>query len=518
MGILKINGTTIIQYAGSNFNEGLRINRASNDLWSIIHLGGAKDSIEGTCDGGWLLASNATGNFVLTHNGSSDNNGLVLQKDSAVMTYKGNTILHSGNYTSYTVTKTGTGASGTWGINITGNSATADYPKGFAAKTTSSTWGAISSSNYGLITEWDAGTGSNKGAVAFMAYPDSTTVSIKIDGYFYQNEGNYRVIDTSGGIISNNIGQNNHDGILKIVNTNTNSIAYHSPLRIMSAAVGTQLVMLGPANSEKNAGYIGFYNSGTSGSNNNFLTLGLYAVDNAINIYGSGKIGFWSASPAQPFSFYSKYNTATGCVADFWSNFSDASFIYFGGEGKSTYSMSVGYYKGLAAISNEATYARIGVTDAGKPQYWSSSTSGKYDLVVGSGYQNSGPIKLTTGAGISTASNNYISAGRGYSTGSGLYGIKLVATEQNDAISGIGQDCLGKAYELSVCAALGEGGQGYITFCGHKIASPTTYTELGFFDGIGNFKFNGSLVGVNGTGYGTTFPAVHYVGQIFFKI
>ena len=34
-------------------------------------------------------------------------------------------ILDSGNYTSYTVTKTGSGASGTWGINISGNAATA---------------------------------------------------------------------------------------------------------------------------------------------------------------------------------------------------------------------------------------------------------------------------------------------------------------------------------------------------------------------------------------------------------
>jgi hypothetical protein len=33
------------------------------------------------------------------------------------------TILHDGNYTDYTVTKTGTGASGTWGISITGSSA-----------------------------------------------------------------------------------------------------------------------------------------------------------------------------------------------------------------------------------------------------------------------------------------------------------------------------------------------------------------------------------------------------------
>lgn len=35
------------------------------------------------------------------------------------------TILHSGNYTSYSPSLTGTGASGTWGINITGNAATA---------------------------------------------------------------------------------------------------------------------------------------------------------------------------------------------------------------------------------------------------------------------------------------------------------------------------------------------------------------------------------------------------------
>ena len=34
------------------------------------------------------------------------------------------TLLHSGNYNSYAPTLTGTGASGTWGINISGNAAT----------------------------------------------------------------------------------------------------------------------------------------------------------------------------------------------------------------------------------------------------------------------------------------------------------------------------------------------------------------------------------------------------------
>jgi hypothetical protein len=39
-------------------------------------------------------------------------------------TYAGNTIIDTANYTSYSPTLTGSGASGTWGITITGNSAT----------------------------------------------------------------------------------------------------------------------------------------------------------------------------------------------------------------------------------------------------------------------------------------------------------------------------------------------------------------------------------------------------------
>jgi hypothetical protein len=39
---------------------------------------------------------------------------------NAAFEYRGNAILHAGNYNSYSPTLTGTGASGTWGINITG--------------------------------------------------------------------------------------------------------------------------------------------------------------------------------------------------------------------------------------------------------------------------------------------------------------------------------------------------------------------------------------------------------------
>lgn len=40
--------------------------------------------------------------------------------NSGVPHFQGNTLLHSGNYTNYTVTKTGGGASGAWGISISG--------------------------------------------------------------------------------------------------------------------------------------------------------------------------------------------------------------------------------------------------------------------------------------------------------------------------------------------------------------------------------------------------------------
>ena len=48
-----------------------------------------------------------------------------MQLTSSALTVNGNTVLHASNYNSYSPTLTGTGASGTWGINITGNSATA---------------------------------------------------------------------------------------------------------------------------------------------------------------------------------------------------------------------------------------------------------------------------------------------------------------------------------------------------------------------------------------------------------
>lgn len=51
--------------------------------------------------------------------------GLIIRASD--LTYNGNPLLHSGNYTNYTVTKTGVGASGTWPISVSGLANRAGY-------------------------------------------------------------------------------------------------------------------------------------------------------------------------------------------------------------------------------------------------------------------------------------------------------------------------------------------------------------------------------------------------------
>ncbi len=64
---------------------------------------------------------------VITNAGSAANATAAkyLNLTTAAITWDGNALLDAANYTTYTVTKTGTGASGTWGISVTGNAGTA---------------------------------------------------------------------------------------------------------------------------------------------------------------------------------------------------------------------------------------------------------------------------------------------------------------------------------------------------------------------------------------------------------
>ena len=71
----------------------------------------------------------------------------------------------------------------------------------------------------------------------------------------------------------------------------------------------------------------------------------------------------------------------------------------------------------------------------------------------GAKLQVNGSIALTQGA--SGYATNYISAGGGYSPNSGKYGVKILVCDQSDAQTGLGQDCFGAPYELSLIKICG---------------------------------------------------------------
>lgn len=103
---------------------------------------------------------------------------------TAIGKIAGNEILHSNNYTSYTVTKTGGGASGTWGINVSGNAATATT----ATKLGSSTVGGTAKPIYlssGTATACSATVGSSTVPVYMSSgtiTQCSTTLGVSITG------------------------------------------------------------------------------------------------------------------------------------------------------------------------------------------------------------------------------------------------------------------------------------------------------------------------------------------------
>jgi len=76
---------------------------------------------------------------------------------------------------------------------LNGNSSTSSYPAGFAGRNTSASWGTHTGGT--LVTDWTDGAG---GDIAFWKnYPASGQLSVLIDGYCVQKEGQYRCLDTS---------------------------------------------------------------------------------------------------------------------------------------------------------------------------------------------------------------------------------------------------------------------------------------------------------------------------------
>jgi hypothetical protein len=107
------------------------------------------------------------------------------------------TILHSGNYTSYSPSLTGSGASGTWSISVSGNSATTSQ-RNFGSD--------IASTGQGRFTGWyDGGSGNNalaaeigvSGGIAYLISYNRTSSSY---GALVLNGSNINLVPQGGSL------------------------------------------------------------------------------------------------------------------------------------------------------------------------------------------------------------------------------------------------------------------------------------------------------------------------------
>ena len=181
----------------------------------------------------------------------------------------------------------------------------------------------------------------------------------------------------------------------------------------------------------------------------------------------------------------------------FWEDTND--IFYFVGNGQSALSIygatgdttAKGSLTAGTSISAGTSVSAGTYVSAATYMYAASYIQSSGELYAGTFVQAGTYIKLTQGA--SSASTGYISAGGGYSPNSGKYGVKVIACDQSDCQTGLGQDCVGDLpYDLSIIGGQSGNSYGYISFVFHQVDS-TTYHRAGYFDFGDNFYVTNNI-------------------------
>jgi hypothetical protein len=112
-----------ITYTGSAGSTAL--NLATNDGYASMRVIRNNMASSPFNDGMYIGYANASSGITRIFGGGSTGGGIAVNGGGVNdVTIAGNVVLNAGNYNSYSPTLTGGGASGTWGINITGNAGT----------------------------------------------------------------------------------------------------------------------------------------------------------------------------------------------------------------------------------------------------------------------------------------------------------------------------------------------------------------------------------------------------------
>jgi hypothetical protein len=112
------------------------------------------------------------------------------------------TILHSGNYNTYSPTLTGTGASGTWGISVTGN----------AGSATSPTFSGDSTSKADVTTRTDSGFWQTDTGTLAEGWPTDSGAWHHLLSVTHSNDSNYYALQLSSRFDTQNLYFRNTNG------------------------------------------------------------------------------------------------------------------------------------------------------------------------------------------------------------------------------------------------------------------------------------------------------------------
>ena len=152
----------------------------------------------------------------------------------------GNTILTTANYNSYAPTLTGGGASGTWGINVTGNSATTSQTN-FATLTLNNatvatqTWVTSQGITSGMVTT----------ALGYTPVTNARTLTINGTAYDLSADRSWTI---AAGVTSVNAGTgisvNSSTGAVTVTNTGVTSLTAGSGISVSASTGGITVTNL----------------------------------------------------------------------------------------------------------------------------------------------------------------------------------------------------------------------------------------------------------------------------------